>query len=531
MEKSASPERKHSLAARSARVMFGPVWPKKMDLRHQTELLAYQEKALVEYSAFKLVGALLRFFQPIREKERALRMIRANCQIVDAAASSVIAIELSQTLSADGRFDVRAAPTAHTDASSADHPKLVLVVVSSQSASESPDIVKRVLAEQPLSQVVVVGEALGRQVMVTLLAAGAADFVAWPCSVDELLARMQRVLGDLPRAGVRSPSQLRDARLKNIIGESAVFSRQVDQIPLFAGCDVDVLILGETGTGKEIFAQAIHYLSGRASRPWVAVNCGAIPTELMESELFGHVRGAYTNAHGARDGLVAEAEGGTLLLDDVDCLPLAAQSKLLRFLQEREYRPLGSNRVKHADLRVIASTNRNLRDQCAQGLFRQDLYYRLNVLSLSLPALRQRREDIAMLARHFASTAGRRFARPGISIGQAALRKLLCHDWPGNVRELQHAIERAVLMATGSVIDERDIELADADTTVAAEASFRVAKAKVVEQFERSFIEQRLLQCDGNVTHAARDAHKNRRAFFALMRKHSIEPDRFRSSK
>ena len=408
---------------------------------------------------------------------------------------------------------------------------LVLIVVGEHSAAAGARAVEQLVADQPTTPAIAVGEALCRHLMVTLLSAGVADFIAWPCSADELLTRVQRVLGALPHVESRDQSRPRDARLKNIIGESSAFAKQLTQIPLIAGCDVDVLILGETGTGKEIVAQAIHYLSGRASRPWVAVNCGAIPTELMESELFGHVRGAYTNAHGAREGLVAEAEGGTLFLDDVDCLPLAAQSKLLRFLQEREYRPLGSNRVKHADLRVIASTNRNLHDQCTRGLFRQDLYYRLNVLSLTLPPLRERREDIAVLARHFAMMAGRRFSRPAVSLGHAALRKLLCHDWPGNVRELQHAIERAVLMAAGSVIDEHDVQLTDAQGVIGEEASFRAAKARVVEQFERSFIEQRLLECDGNVTRAARDARKNRRAFFALMRKHSIEPERFRSSK
>ena len=457
-------------------------------------------------------------------------MIRARCQIVDAAASPFIANALSQSLQADGGFDVRLGRLLDSFDDDPDCESVVLVIVGQQSAEQDAKAVEQCIANYHGTPTVAVGEALSRQRMVKLLVAGAADFIAWPCSADELVTRAQRVLGNLPRPAPNTPMP-RDARLKNILGESPAFTKQLEQIPLIASCDVDVLILGETGTGKEVFAQAIHYLSCRASRPWVAVNCGAIPTELMESELFGHVRGAYTNAHGARDGLVAEAEGGTLLLDDVDCLPLAAQSKLLRFLQEREYRPLGSNRVKHADLRVIASTNRNLRDLCAKGLFRQDLYYRLNVLSLTLPALRERREDVALLGRHFATLAGRRFGRPAVGIGHAAVRKLLSHDWPGNVRELQHTIERAVLMTTSAVIDECDVQLADVRVAGAAEASFRAAKARVVEQFERSFIEQRLLERDGNVTQAARDARKNRRAFFELMRKHSIEPERFRSSK
>lgn len=457
-------------------------------------------------------------------------MIRARCLIISVGASPIIVPPLLLALQCETGLDAVVGQTPGADAVD-DTADVVLLVIDSPGTPGSLAMIDQLMVRNPASAIVVVGKDLNRQSMLTMLAAGVADFITWPCSGDEIVARVQRVLGHLPASLSRRSARACDPRLKNMIGDSPAFAKQLEQIPAVAGCDIDVLILGETGTGKEVFAQAVHYLSRRASRPWVAVNCGAIPTELMESELFGHVRGAYTNAHGARDGLVAEAEGGTLLLDDVDCLPLAAQSKLLRFLQEREYRPLGANRVRNADVRIIASTNRRLSDLCAKGLFRQDLYYRLNVLSLALPALRDRREDIAILARHFAALAAKRFGRGAIGISQAAMRKLLCHDWPGNVRELQHAIERAVLMASGAAVDEADIELGAGDAPLLKDASFRAAKARVVEQFERSFIEQRLLECDGNVTHAAREAHKNRRAFFQLMRKHSIEPDRFRSSK
>jgi two-component system response regulator GlrR len=332
-----------------------------------------------------------------------------------------------------------------------------------------------------------------------------------------------------------------DSRLARLIGTSAPFREQVDRLARVAACDSRVLISGETGTGKELFAQATHYLSPRAPRPYVAVNCGAIPVELVESELFGHVRGAYTSALSSREGLVPEADGGTLFLDDVDCLPAPAQSKLLRFLQENEYRAVGSNTVRHSDVRVIAASNRNLLELAQRGSFRHDLYYRLNVLKLNLPSLRERREDIPLLAAHFARLFAQQHKRAASALTDAAVAKLTAHDWPGNVRELQHVVERAVLMAAGSRLDagdmdidagERDGGAADAGAghpTTAAEESFRAAKARMVAQFERGYIETLLSKASGNVTRAARAAQKNRRAFFALMRKYGIDAQQFRS--
>jgi two-component system response regulator GlrR len=372
---------------------------------------------------------------------------------------------------------------------------------------------------------VVCGERFAGPDIVSLLAAGAADFVQAPFFPDELVARLLRsvgMLGPSAKAGAGSVPGLRD-----FIGCSPTFIAQVVKLPAMAACDAGVLILGETGTGKEVCAQAIHYLSPRASKPWVAVNCGAIPVELMESELFGHVRGAYTTAHASRQGLVAEAEGGTLFLDDIDSLPLAAQSKLLRFLQEREYRMVGANAVRRADVRVIAASNRDLAGLAQRGDFRQDLYFRLNVLPLTLPPLRERHDDVPELARHFAKRLARARGGRHVTFAPAAMRKLVAHDWPGNVRELQHVIERAVVLATGPVLNAQDIDVpgaADAD-----EESFRSAKARVVRQFERSYIEKLLTGANGNVTRAAREAKKNRRAFFALMRKHAIEPAHFRA--
>jgi two-component system response regulator GlrR len=356
------------------------------------------------------------------------------------------------------------------------------------------------------------------------------DFLFEPYSEKELAARILRVLehaAPWERAAEPAPSET--SRRNNLIGSSPKFVEQCGRLSSYAACNATVLILGETGTGKEIFAQALHYSSPRAAHPWIAVNCGAIPNDLIEDELFGHVRGAYTTAHANRAGLVKEAEGGSLFLDDVDCLPLPAQTKLLRFLQEREFRAVGSNAVQRADVRIIAASNRDLVQLVARGEFRQDLYFRLNVLPLALPALRERREDIRALAEHFVRHFARDFKRPIQGISSGALKRMLTYDWPGNVRELQHVIERAVLLAKGPVLESRDIDCGQRENDLSASASFRSMKARVIENFERSYIEQLLGASGGNVSEAARAAGKNRRAFFELMRKYRITSDTFRT--
>ena len=325
----------------------------------------------------------------------------------------------------------------------------------------------------------------------------------------------------------------RTPHIRGFLYASDACARVAQRLPVIARSDSSVLIVGETGTGKEICAQALHYLSRRANGPWVAVNCAAVPVELIESELFGHVKGAFTTAHSSRHGLVKEAEGGTMFLDDIDCLPLLAQGKLLRFLQQQEYRPVGCNAVQRSDVRVIAASNRDLRLLVRQNAFRQDLYFRLNVLPVALPPLRERREDVALLSGHFV----REFDRAhdgGRPLSAEALHKLLAHDWPGNVRELRHVIERSVLLAVGARIEADDIAIDPAlDTELQTQGpdiageSFQAAKKRVVEHFERQYIETLLALHHGNLTHAAHAAKKNRRAFFELVRKHRIDTRRF----
>jgi len=360
------------------------------------------------------------------------------------------------------------------------------------------------------------------------LHAGARDFTLQGVGAEELVLRVERAMaagGTPPRAGVSPVPGARE--VNGMVGRSAVFLQQVKKLALFARCDADVLILGETGTGKEVFAQAVHYTSARAGKPFIALNCGAIPHELIENELFGHARGAYTTAHSARSGLVREAQGGSLFLDDIDCLTLMTQPKLLRFLQEREYRPVGANSLLRADVRVITASNRDLSALAMRGQFRQDLYYRLNVLSFVLPPLRERREDISELTLYFLRQFARRFNKPVEGFTPAALRKLLLHTWPGNVRELQHVVERGVLLAAGTVLDSEDIDVGSADEGREVEL-FQAAKARVIQRFERHYIESLLSSTQGNVADAARAAGKHRRAFFELIRKHRIVPERFR---
>jgi DNA-binding NtrC family response regulator len=366
-----------------------------------------------------------------------------------------------------------------------------------------------------------------------LLCAGACDFLLVPAAPAELLMRLQRALG-LPHAEAPPDPRPVHPALRGLIGNSPVFVRQVARVPLLARYDASVLILGETGTGKEVCAQAIHYLSARAGGPWVSVNCGAIPTELVEAELFGHVKGAYTDAHNSRKGLVHEAEGGTLFLDEIDSLPYAAQAKLLRFLQDKEYRPVGSNQLIHADVRVIAATNRNPVQLAARGEFRHDLLFRLNVLALHLPLLRDRLSDIPSLALYFLGRAAQQWHKVAPTLSPSALRKLMAYDWPGNVRELKNVMERAVLMSSTGPLTSQDIDLGGAlslEDLPDCEEPFRVAKARLIENFERTYIEHLLVSNDGNVTHAAREAQKNRRAFFELMRKYKIAPDSYRGGR
>ena len=320
------------------------------------------------------------------------------------------------------------------------HASLVVCVVQSELTRSTLLHIEAIRRHAPATIILVTSVCAPKGVIAMALEAGASDYLSFPPSEAEWMPRLHRAIG-LQRLPLRSQTRQEPATpIRGFLCASALSQQVAAKIADLAACDSSVLIVGETGSGKEICAQAIHYMSRRAGNSLVAVNCGAVPSELVENELFGHAKGAYTMAHSARPGLVFEAENGTLFLDDVDCLPLMAQTKMLRFLQEREYRAVGSNAVVRANVRVLAASNRDLKALAASGQFRQDLYYRLNVLRLNVPALRERREDIAVLAMHFIAEFAREFDRPVSALTPAALRSLLSHDWPGNVRELRHVI-------------------------------------------------------------------------------------------
>jgi transcriptional regulator with GAF, ATPase, and Fis domain len=241
--------------------------------------------------------------------------------------------------------------------------------------------------------------------------------------------------------------------LPGIVGTSQALVDVLQQVELVAPTTTTVLILGETGTGKELISKAIHARSPRAGSPFVKVNCSAIPSTLLESELFGHEKGAFTGAITRRVGRFEQAERGSIFLDEIGELPLEVQPKLLRLLQEREYQRLGSNRTEQADIRLIVATHRDLHDMCKAGTFRTDLFYRLNVFPIRLPALRDRREDIPLLVAHFVSRLARRLGKDVRTVSSAALRAMQSHDWPGNVRELENVLERAMIRCTGSELE------------------------------------------------------------------------------
>jgi DNA-binding NtrC family response regulator len=352
------------------------------------------------------------------------------------------------------------------------------------------------------------------------------DFVLWPARPEEIRLRLARFL---PRGQVVDETARRlsaELALQNMVGQDPAFLRVLSEIPVVARRDGPVLITGETGTGKELCARAVHHLSRRRNHPFIPVDCAALPDHLLENEIFGHARGAYTDAHASQKGLLALAEGGTLFLDEIDSLSPAAQCKFLRFLQERSYRPLGSEQFQRADVRVLAATNCDLEACVRERTFRPDLFYRLSTFQLHVLPLRDRRGDIPLLARHFLATICRAGSERK-TFSEAALRRLSGHSWPGNVRELLNVVERAQAFSQGPRIFPFDLpaSLAASGATVAEPApgeSFREARAQALAEFERTYVQALLERHGGNVTRAAREAGKERRAFGRLVKKHRL---------
>ncbi len=311
--------------------------------------------------------------------------------------------------------------------------------------------------------------------------------------------------------------------------------RVVERALAIAPVAAPVVLLGETGTGKEVLARAIHAASPRARRPFVPVNCGAIPDALLESELFGHARGAFTGAATARPGLFEEAEGGTLFLDEVGELPLPTQVKLNRALQEKEIRRVGENQPVKVDVRIIAATHRDLRAEAAAGRFREDLFYRLHVFPVRLPSLRERVEDVPLLAAHFLEKHARAFRREVSQFEPDALKVLTAYSWPGNVRELENVIERAVAVSKGQHVAAEDLPAELSVPTGGAPSGsaftslpYRDALEQVRERFSREYLVGLMREFKGNVTKAAERARMERETLHRLLKKHGVRGTSFR---
>lgn len=355
-----------------------------------------------------------------------------------------------------------------------------------------------------------------------------AEVVAWPGDDKEVVAKLSR-LCRLTATDSRIEQAL---TLKlNLVGESKSFQRIIQNVTKYSKCDAPVLILGETGTGKEQIARAIHYLGLDDGKPFIAVNCGALPDNLVENELFGHVKGAYTDAKESQCGLVEQAEGGTLFLDEIESLTQKGQVALLRFLQDYEYRPLGAQRSRKARLRLITASNEPLEQLIDQGVFRKDLFYRLNILSLQLPPLRERGVDVILLAEHFVDKYRDIYQQFDKYIDPETLKWLSRYDWPGNVRELENLILREFLLAESACISvepltnvtgERRRNGLDRRCRHLFKRSFQEAKGVVVNEFERGYLQHVLEDAGGNISEAARQAGKERRTFAKLLDKHGI---------
>ncbi|WP_313438046.1 two-component system response regulator GlrR [Atlantibacter hermannii] len=345
---------------------------------------------------------------------------------------------------------------------------------------------------------------------------GVFSFLTKPVDKDALY---QAIDDALSHKGVSGDDEWQNT----IVTRSPIMLRLLEQARMVAQSDVSVLIQGQSGTGKEVLAQAIHNASPRAKKAFIAINCGALPEQLLESELFGHARGAFTGAVSSREGLFQAAEGGTLFLDEIGDMPIPLQVKLLRVLQERKVRPLGSNRDIDIDVRIISATHRDLPKAMARGEFREDLFYRLNVVSLKIPALNERAEDIPLLANHLLRQAAERHKPFVRRFSTEAMKYLMAASWPGNVRQLVNVIEQCVALTSAPVISEALVGQA-----LEGENSVLPTFVEARNQFELNYLRRILQITKGNVTHAARMAGRNRTEFYKLLARHELDANDFK---
>ncbi len=405
-----------------------------------------------------------------------------------------------------------------------------LVVINDQDNGEDAFLLMDELREvQPGLPTIIVAGKGSIERAVEVMKHGACHYLVAPVDGPQLAGQIEQCLGLRQKEPVGRPKPVSPQpelapSCARIIAHSDVMKGVLDKIGQVAVSDANVYIEGESGTGKELVARCLHGASRRKDGPFIAINCAAIPENLLESELLGYEKGAFTGADGRRDGLFAQAHGGTFFLDELAELPLSMQAKLLRILEEREFYPLGGNRKVTVDVRIIAASNRRLEQQMKEGRFREDLYYRVRVIPITLPPLRERKEDILPLARYFLEQVSRDSGKSVQHIAPAAARKLMAADWPGNIRELENTIEYAVALADGDTITP---ELVSGSLSVENDTQpLRHAKA----DFEKDYLIQILERHRGVVSRAASEAGKHRADFYALLRKHNLSVNDFRTN-
>jgi two-component system response regulator HydG len=402
-------------------------------------------------------------------------------------------------------------------------------------------VLSAVKQKQPDTEVIMMTAYAAVNEAVEAMKQGAYDYLEKPFDPDAAVLAVSRALERKrlkeQAAGLRKELQEVHA-FHHIIGKSRPMLEVYHLLEQAALLDITVLITGDTGTGKELAARAVHYRSERKNGRFVAVNCGALPSELVESELFGHAKGAFTGATSAKRGLFEEADKGTVFLDEVGELPLQVQVKLNRALQEREIRRVGDNAPIKIDVRVIAATHRDFKAEVQAGRFREDLYYRLHVFPIRMPALCERREDIPLLAQHFLDKHARVFRRPLTGVTPEALRMLMGYGWPGNVRELANAMERAVAVAVGPEVDATDLpsELKESRTSSLpmdslVQLPYREALETVRDRFSRDYLLVLMREFDGNVTRAAERAGVERESLHRLLKRFGVRSDDFKNER
>jgi two-component system, NtrC family, response regulator HydG len=458
---------------------------------------------------------------PMRERARVL--------IVEDDPAQ--AESLSAVLAADER-EILVAADGETGLSLARAGVELIVADYMLPGMNGVQMVRRLREEKLATPVLIVSGEATVIVAVEAMKAGVLDFVQKPFDVDFFRVRVAQAL-ELGRTAqeleVLRRKLQRRGRPELIIGVSPAIAQVRYLIETVARTDVDVALYGETGTGKELAAREVHEYSRRASGPFVVVDCAALPEPLLENELFGHEAGAYTGADRKVAGLLAEADGGTVFIDEIGDMPLPLQSKLLRFLQTKEFRRVGGSRQTRVDVRVVAATNRELEEEVARGRFRQDLFYRINVFPIRLPPLRDRREDVPLLAHHFLRSVSARkdISRPIEGFTPEALAALAAHDWPGNVRQLENVVRRMVVMTEGPRIGVAEChavlgEPAPGVSSAGIVEPFHQARAEVLARFEKAYLGSLLQATGDNVAEAARRAGIDRKNLWLKLKRHGI---------